>query len=783
MANQGCVVPGAGSGTSSVQGEAYVQAQFGYNVSNIWRNLGIIAVFWLLYTTLTAIGLTRTVRNTYAEGAGLVFKTRTSAWDKLERVHLDDEESRPSVLDLEDKNQAGTEAVTPAQFDQSILSSAKTTAPASARVRCTRSTFTFSQVSYFLNVNGTEKQLLSNVCGYVKPGQLTALMGASGAGKTTLLDALAQRKREGDVVGDIRLGSTSVLEDPASFSRACGFCMQQDIHEPRATVREALEFSARMRRPAGTPVQEINHVVQSTMQQLELNSIADALIGVPGEWGLGVEERKRVTIGVELVADPSGVLFLDEPTSGLDSQASYYLVSLLKRLASNGLPIICTIHQPSAVLFEQFDHILLLAPGGRTVYFGETGPNSSTVARYFSENGASFDSSENVAEAILEGVIDAAQGEAWHDRWNKSAEKTALDEQLRIIQQEHINTKRDCLRSEADDTKHLSWFSQFRLLAQRHSLAVWRNGSYVLGRLVKAVGMSLTVGFLFYQVSDTLQGLQNHLLGLLVLQWVVPASAGDLQELWYATWSFFDARERSGVGYDPLAFCGAILIVEVPLALVIYTLAFVSSWFPMGLPDPGFGFLEYLSLGLFGIGFPLAIASMAPNITVAGYANGILWCVMATFAGVAIPYQAMMPFYRDWLYWANPLRYWLSAGIASVTHSLQVLCDEHELVQVVPPEGRLCDEYLQAYVSRNGGYVRELADTTLCGYCPYSNGDDYAATFRVFYRERWRDWAIFLGFCGSTLAIAFLAVWIRYRVVWKGWGVLLGVRGKSSRAK
>ena len=101
-----------------------------------------------------------------------------------------------------------------------------------------------------------------------------------------------------------------------------------------------------------------------------MEDIADAIIGDP-EAGLAVEQRKRVTIGVELAAKPELLLFLDEPTSGLDSQSAFNIVRFLRKLAAAGQAILCTIHQPNASLFENFDRLLLLQRGGETVYFGK----------------------------------------------------------------------------------------------------------------------------------------------------------------------------------------------------------------------------------------------------------------------------------------------------------------------------------------------------------------------------------------------------------------------------
>lgn len=150
--------------------------------------------------------------------------------------------------------------------------------------------------------------------------------------------------------------------------------------------------------------------------------------------GLNVEQRKRLTIGVELAAKPELLLFLDEPTSGLDSQTSWSILKLLRKLRDNGQAILCTIHQPSAMLFQQFDTLLLLAEGGRTVYFGPVGASASTLLEYFERNGGlpcPVDS--NPAEYMLE-VIGAAPGSHtnidWPEVWRQSPERTAVRAQL-----------------------------------------------------------------------------------------------------------------------------------------------------------------------------------------------------------------------------------------------------------------------------------------------------------------------------------------------------------------
>lgn len=188
---------------------------------------------------------------------------------------------------------------------------------------------------------------------------------------------------------------------PRSFQRATGFAEQMNIHEPTATVRESLRFSALLRQPKEVPLQEKYDYCETIIDLLEMRSIAGATVGSAGS-GLNQEQRKRLTIAVELASKPELLLFLDEPTSGLDSLAAFNIVRFLRRLANAGQAVLCTIHQPSAVLFENFDELLLLKSGGSVVYNGPLGNDSRTLIDYFEHNGGRKCSPhENPAEVCI----------------------------------------------------------------------------------------------------------------------------------------------------------------------------------------------------------------------------------------------------------------------------------------------------------------------------------------------------------------------------------------------
>lgn len=224
-------------------------------------------------------------------------------------------------------------------------------------------TLTFSEVSY--TVNG--KHILSNLSGYVEPGQMLAVMGPSGAGKSSLLDILARKHKRGVASGNILLNGVS--PSVRQFRRLTGFVDQDDSLMGTLTVRETLTYAAMMRLPRQMPLQAKLKRVEEVIQELGISKIADSQIGMPGKRGISGGEKRRVSIGKELVTSPS-LLFLDEPTSGLDAYNAGVVMECLHRLAHEGKrTIVVTIHQPRSNIYQMFDSLMLLSTGQMVFLF------------------------------------------------------------------------------------------------------------------------------------------------------------------------------------------------------------------------------------------------------------------------------------------------------------------------------------------------------------------------------------------------------------------------------
>ena len=175
-------------------------------------------------------------------------------------------------------------------------------------------TFSFKDIWYTVTTKDKEElDLLKGVSGYFEPGTLTALMGASGAGKTTLLDVLSGRKNTGVVKGGMFVNGKPKEEH--SFRRNMGYVEQFDSLSPMETARDAIEFSAALRLPRGTTSIERQSWVNTVLIMLELIPLENTLVGTESTGGMSFEQKKRVSIGVELAANPA-ILFLDEPTTG-----------------------------------------------------------------------------------------------------------------------------------------------------------------------------------------------------------------------------------------------------------------------------------------------------------------------------------------------------------------------------------------------------------------------------------------------------------------------------------
>ena len=516
--HQSCLIQGSRPGQTVVDGSDFIYTGYNYTRAHLWRNLGIVIAFWLFFVALTVIGMEIQKPNA-GGGAVTVFKRGQVPKSVSKAI---EEGTAPRDEEMGEKKDLDS-----GKLESSNGSDAD--GQPTKGVAKNETVFTWTDVNYTIPYEGGERKLLQNVQGYVRPGRLTALMGASGAGKTTLLNTLAQRVNFGVVSGDFLVDGRPL---PRSFQRATGFAEQMDIHEPTATVREALRFSALLRQPRNVPTTEKYEYVERIITLLEMENIAGATIGVTGA-GLNQEQRKRLTIGVELASKPELLMFLDEPTSGLDSGAAFNIVRFLRKLADAGQAILCTIHQPSAVLFEYFDELLLLKTGGRVVYHGALGKDSRLMIDYFESHGAKkCPPQANPAEYMLE-TIGAGNpdyhGKDWGDVWASSEEH---EQRTREIQQiiEERRQQSSALGKKEDDREFAMPLSvQIVSVIKRSFISYWRSPEYIIGKFVLHIFTGLFNTFTFYKLGHSTIDMQSRLFSVFM---TVSAKRPSRERLW-----------------------------------------------------------------------------------------------------------------------------------------------------------------------------------------------------------------------------------------------------------
>ncbi|KAF8364750.1 hypothetical protein HHK36_033276 [Tetracentron sinense] len=244
----------------------------------------------------------------------------------------------------------------------------------------------------FLNT----KTLLNDISGEAREGELLAVLGGSGSGKSTLIDALANRIAKGSLKGSITLNGEAL--ESRLLKVISAYVMQDDLLFPMLTVEETLMFSAEFRLPRSLSKSKKKARVQALIDQLGLRNAAKTVIGDEGHRGVSGGERRRVSIGIDIIHEPI-ILFLDEPTSGLDSTSAFMVVKVLQRIAQTGSIVIMSVHQPSYRIFSLFDRLIFLSRG-QTVYSG----SQANIPHFFAEVGHPIPETENRIEFALDWI-------------------------------------------------------------------------------------------------------------------------------------------------------------------------------------------------------------------------------------------------------------------------------------------------------------------------------------------------------------------------------------------
>ncbi|KAJ5133058.1 hypothetical protein N7448_007216 [Penicillium atrosanguineum] len=716
-----CSAVGAVAGQRTVSGDAFIEQNYEYTYAHIWRNLGILIVFMIFFNSVYLLA-TEYLGADKSKAEALVFRPGHAPKYLQPGNDAEGGISDPNFLEVQKTNDT---IGLPQQRD----------------------VFSWKSVNYDIPVKEGTRRLLDNVSGWVKPGTLTALMGVSGAGKTTLLDVLAQRVSIGVVSGDILVNGQPLLPN---FPRRTGYVQQQDLHLDTTTVREALRFSAMLRQPRSVSKQDKHEYVESVIKVLGMEDFAEAVVGSLGE-GLNVEQRKLLSIGVELAAKPTLLIFLDEPTSGLDSQSSWTICQFLRRLADHGQAVLATIHQPSATLFQSFDRLLFLAKGGKTVYFGDIGDESSTLLEYFEGNGArECEELENPAEYILDMVAgDGCPGVDWAQVWNKSPQ---YDEVLTEVDRLHSIRSGSTHEPFEDDNNAefaMPLHTQLWIVLGRCFQGYYRQPDYIYAKFILGIASGLFIGFSFWKADNSEQGFQNVLFSIFLLCTIFNTLVNQIMPRFVTQRSLYEVRERPSRIYSWKVFILSQILVEVPWQVALGVCSWASFYWSVFGTDQN---AEQRGLiMLFIVQFFIYAASMAqfvvcsiPEPTLGAMLATLMFGLSFIFNGVMQPPSAL-PRFWIFMYRVSPFTYYISGIASTALHGRSVTCSAAELSVFPPPAGQTCEEYMAKYSVDSTGTLTDASrnSTSSCEWCSMTSADEYLAGREIYFDQRWRNYGIF----------------------------------------
>eukprot|EP00051_Salpingoeca_urceolata_P006041 m.80290 g.80290 ORF g.80290 m.80290 type:complete len:1328 (-) comp14657_c0_seq3:114-4097(-) len=548
----------------------------------------------------------------------------------------------------------------------------------------------FDKLSYEVELkDGTRKMLLNAVSGAAAPGRLMALMGQTGAGKTTLMDVIAGRKTGGQMTGRVLVNGRQRGSD---FGHVVGYVEQNDLHDEFATVMEALQFSATLRLPSSVSEAERTQFVQEVLEVLELDQLAGRLVG-----SLSRGQKKRVTIGVELVAN-SSVLMCDEPTSNLDSREAQVVMRVIRRVAHTGRTVICTVHQPNEVVFSMFDDLVLLAAGGFVVF---NGPVSQLQPYFEAVPGVQpKDPIVNPATWMLDVIGAGVLRDNTQDfptlYLGSDLERAALAHvaELSVVSSDGT--------APGADFDSVSWMTQFVHVLSRLNRTYYRNVDYNFTRIMTFTFLGIFFGIVYQDTDEgDLAGIFSSMAaifmtsvfaGAIHLLTVLPVVAGFRATL---------ARETASNTYQKLQYSLSMAIVEAPYVLVCSLLFLASFYNLVGFSTEGetlgIYFLGHVLISFVCLFLAQTLAFSLPSAEVATLVGSSILSLCFLFGGLFMPGPDMPRGYR-WIWHSLFLKYGLNALIVPQFYCSGLDCPTVTLTTANGTITETASDYVQDYL-------------------------------------------------------------------------------------
>jgi ABC-type multidrug transport system ATPase subunit len=495
--------------------------------------------------------------------------------------------------------------------------------------------------------------VVNKISGCIHRGSFTTILGASGSGKTTFLNFLSNRRHY--LSGLEYTGSVFINghhRESLDFNSVAGYVMQDEVLLEHLKVRETLEFSASFKMSR----RQVKGRVDEIIEQLGLKSCEESFIGGFLKKGISGGEKKRVSIGVELLTDPS-ILFLDEPTTGLDSFNAESLIELMRKLSGSGVTVVATIHQPNSFIYSLFDKVLLFG-GNEIVYHGE----AVTAMDYFQKLGFFYPEFSNPSEFLLELVTEI------DDDYKENIEKikAAVEKKELIIVKSQL--------PELFQRESAGFFKELQLLIKRSSLNGTRNLMSIIYKVSANVMFLLIVMAAYFDAcsGDDFTSLRDRA-GIIFILHIYMAFIGANSTTSLSTDKAIFIREQASKMYSPGAFYLSKLIFDIPFDQIITFCISFLLYLAVGLsldhvPQIFFFVFIILLLDFTSRGYGNFLLIFLPNIEAASIATPFTIMIQLLFAGLFVNYDSI-PNYLIWLEYSSMFKYsWSACMINELEH-------------------------------------------------------------------------------------------------------------------
>ncbi|KAL4188821.1 hypothetical protein AMTRI_Chr08g162380 [Amborella trichopoda] len=496
-------------------------------------------------------------------------------------------------------------------------------------------------------------QLLSNVSGIFTPGVLTALVGSSGAG----------------TYGYIRISGHPKEQKP--FARISGYVEQNDIHSPQITVEESLWYLSSLCLPKEVTRERQLEFVEEVMKLVELDTLRHALVGLPGSSGLSTEQRKRLTISVELVANPS-IIFMDEPTSGLDASAAAIVMRTVRNTVDTGRTVVCTIHQPSIDIFESFDELLLMKRGGQVIYGGPLGEHSQLMIKFLILNCGVhlyfyLQNSITGIPAIPHGYNPAT----WMLKISTQAWEQKIGQDFVSIyrnsdQYREVEGLIECLSNPVAGSEPLKFATefpqdsttQFKVCLWKQNLTYWRSPHYNVVLLFFSTICALIFGSVFWNIGSKRETMQDlfSVMGALysACSFLGVNNSSSIQPIISRERTVY-YREKARSCGDPIHCCSNILFCGITYFMIGFERTLVKF-----LLYRLFMFLTFSYFAFYG----MMVVGLTSSQQLAAVVSSAFYSLWKFLSGFLAP-KPMIPGWWIWFYYICPIPWTLRGIITS----------------------------------------------------------------------------------------------------------------------